>query len=91
MEIFPCIQSLVLEVNSLKQGCIFKNRPFYISFILFNTFPSRSEYSKKETFKKNSILPSYPIFFSTHIFFIWPEWSHQQASKVYLSLCWYAD
>ena len=28
------IQSLVLDVNGLKQGYIFKNRPFYISFVL---------------------------------------------------------
>ena len=43
---------LVLEVKGLKQGYIFKNRPFYITFVLFNTFPSRSEYIKKKSFQK---------------------------------------
>ena len=33
---FLCIQSLVVEVKGLKQGYIFKNRPFYISFVLFH-------------------------------------------------------
>ena len=40
----------VLRVKGLKQGYIFKNRPFNISFI-FNIFPNQSEYSKK-VFKK---------------------------------------
>ena len=57
---FLCIQSLVLDVKGLKQSST-----FYISFVLFNTFPSRSEYSKtKSSQKKKSILPTYPIFFS---------------------------
>ena len=43
-----CIQSLVLEVKGLKHGYILKNRPFYISFVLFNALPSRSEYFKKK-------------------------------------------
>ena len=34
--IHTLIQSLVLEVKGLKQGYMFKNRPFYISFVLFN-------------------------------------------------------
>ena len=54
---------MVLEVKGLKQGYIFKNSPFYISFVLFNTFPSRSEYSKKKSFQKK-LYPTYlPYFF----------------------------
>ena len=53
---FLCIQSLVLEVKGFKQS-----PTFYISFVLFNTFPSRSEYSKKKVFKKK--YPTYPNFF----------------------------
>ena len=50
--------------------------PININFVLFNTFPSRSEYSKINSFEKNSILPIYPNLFqavtrTTHIF-IWP-------------------
>ena len=81
---FLCIQSLILEVKGLKQGYIFKNRPFYISFVLFNTFPSRSEYSKKKSLKKKKIVSYLPtlIFFqgvtrTTHIFFIWPNLNYQ--------------
>ena len=50
-----CIQSLILEIKGLKQGYVFeKNRPspFYISFVIFNTFLSRSEYSLKKGFQK---------------------------------------
>ena len=49
---------LVLKVKGLK--CyIIKNRHSYISFVLSNTFPSRSEYSKKKVFKKIvSFLPT---------------------------------
>ena len=55
---FLCFQSLVLEVKGLKQVNIFKNRPFYSGFVLFNIFPRRSESSKKDKFsKKNSYLP----------------------------------
>ena len=63
-----CIQSLVLEVKGLEQGSFFKNRSFYISFVIFNTFPNRSEYSKKKKsfqknkFSKKSFLPTYPNF-----------------------------
>ena len=32
--IYTSIISLVLEVKGLKQGYIFKNGPFYISFVL---------------------------------------------------------
>ena len=35
---FLCFQSLVLEVKGLKKGYIFNNIPFYISFVLYNTF-----------------------------------------------------
>ena len=38
---FLCIQSLVLEVKGLKQDHIFKNRPLYISFALFNPLLQR--------------------------------------------------
>ena len=44
----------MLEVKGLKYYII-KYRPFYISFVLFNTFPSRSEYSENK-----SIQPTYP-------------------------------
>ena len=70
---FLCIQSLE-EVKGLKQGYIFKNGPFYISFFLFNTFPSRSEYIKKKSFrKKKKFLPTYPnnfqdVTWTTYIF-----------------------
>ena len=65
-----------LEIKGLKQGYTFQNRPFYISFVLFNTIPSMSEYSKKKSFQKKSILPTYHNFFqgvtwTTNIFFIW--------------------
>ena len=40
---FLCIHSLVLEIKGLKRGYT-----FYISLVLFKTFPSRSEYSKKK-------------------------------------------
>ena len=78
-----------LEVKGLQQDYIFKNRPFYISFVIFNTFPSRSEYSKKKKYKKNSILPSYPKFsqsvtWTTH-FFIWPKSIDNFAL---ISVCW---
>ena len=56
---FLCVHSLVLEVKGLKQGYILKNRPFYISFVLFNTFPSRSEHSKKKVFKKKKKYRTY--------------------------------
>ena len=56
-----------LKVKWLKQGYI-----FYISFVLFYLFSSRSEYYNKKKMK-NSILPTYPKFFqgvawTTHIF-----------------------
>ena len=49
---FLSIHSLVFAVKAVKQGYIFKNRPFNISFVLFNAFPSRSKYSKKKVKKK---------------------------------------
>ena len=58
--------------KKIKQGYnIFKNRTFYISFDLINTFPGRSEYSKEKRFLKNSILPTFfqaepNIFFICH-------------------------
>ena len=52
------------EVKGLKQGYIFKNRPFYIRFVLFNTFPSRSEYSKKESFQKKKKVSNLPTLVS---------------------------
>ena len=54
---------LVLEVKGLKQGYIFKNRPLYISSVLFNTFPSRSEYTKKKCFPKKKIVSYLPTLF----------------------------
>ena len=56
------ILSLVLEVKGFKHDYIFKNIPFYISFVSFDIFPSRSEYSKKESLKKGSNLAT-PNFF----------------------------
>ena len=50
-----------MEVKGFKQGYIIKNRPFYISFVIFNTFPSSSEYFKIKSFqkrKKESYLPT---------------------------------
>ena len=71
-------QSLVLEVQGLKQSSTLKS---YISFVLFNTFPSRSEYSKKKkVFKIKKKYPTYlHKFFSgcnlNHAYFIWPQTS----------------
>ena len=42
---FLCIRNLVLEEKGLKPCYFFKSGPFYISFVLFHTFQSRSEYS----------------------------------------------
>ena len=54
------IQSLVLEVQGL-QGYIFKNRPFYISFVLFH-FQAGLNIPRRKVLKKK-ILPTYPNFF----------------------------
>ena len=56
------IQSLILEVKGLKQDYIFKNRPFYISFVLFH-FQAGLNIPRRKVFKKISILPTYPNFF----------------------------
>ena len=69
---FLCIQSLVLEVKGFKQGYIFKNRPFYISCVLFNT------QEKKVFTKKEKKIVSFPTLFFAECyldhtyFFIWP-------------------
>ena len=57
---FLCIHSLVLEVRGLKLGYIFKNRPFYISFVLYH-FQACLNIPIK-VFKKKKY-PTYPIFF----------------------------
>ena len=61
---FLCIQSLVLDVKGLNQGYLFKNRPFYISFVLFH-FQIGLNIQRRKVFKKqkNSILLTYPNFF----------------------------
>ena len=69
---FLCILSLVLEVNGLKQGYIFKNGPYYISFVLIFHLQAGLSIPRKKVFK---ILPT--LFFSgcnlNHTyFFIWP-------------------
>ena len=67
---FQCIQSLVLEVKGLKQGYMFRNRPFYVSFVQADLNILR---------KKENLFPTFPNFFqgvtrTTYFFyFAWPE------------------
>ena len=68
---FLCIQSLVLEIKRLKQGYIFKTRPFYISFVLFSTFPSKRNIPRNIVFKKQQQVAQ------------WATITHHGASKMF--------
>ena len=61
---FLCIQSLVLEVKGLKQGYILKIDPFISDLSYLIHFQAGLNIPRKKVFKKNSILQTYPYFFS---------------------------
>ena len=65
-----------MEVKGLKQGYIFKDRPFYVSFsfVIFN-FHAGLNIPRKKVFQKYSILLTYPNFFqgvtwTTYFFYL---------------------
>ena len=65
----------------IKQGYIFKNLPFYISFVLLNTFPQEKKFKKVVSY-----LPT--LFFSecnlNHTYVFWPMFLRNIEWKKYL-------
>ena len=60
---FLCIQSLILEVKGLKQGCIFKKDPFIQVLSYLIHFQAGLNIPRKKDLK-NGILPAYPKCFT---------------------------